>query len=307
LQGLQVAAEETKPIESVEPSVAPSTDMPDWLSGLQPISEPLSTPVAEEKPIPTTAEQKIEPSVEKSFSDFLSNLAQEPATPSEPAPSTPDFQNDLPAPVEPEYRLPSFLDEAETATPAIEESTTLLPELPLPDFLSSPSVEASPATSSESPALPSFLQAQEPVAPAPSPAPDFLTLPTEEFVALEMPPAPRPVDAAPAIVIETPRAPVARERKPRRATKGIERLTQARAYRDAKDMDKALAEYDYLVQRAPRLIKEVIDDLEVLIQRKDAPLEMHRILGDAYTRTDRLNDALERYRFVMEHSPKTSE
>ena len=107
-------------------------------------------------------------------------------------------------------------------------------------------------------------------------------------------------------MVETPPTPTLRARKPKRTPKGAERLAQARQYRDAKEIDKALVEYDYIVQRAPRLVKEVIDDLEVLVQPLDAPLEAHRILGDAYTRADRLNDALERYRFVMEHSPKAS-
>ena len=100
-------------------------------------------------------------------------------------------------------------------------------------------------------------------------------------------PAPRPV-----------RAP---EPKRKRQPKGYARLVQARAHRDANRLSAALAEYDYVVQHAPRLVNDVIDDLEVLTQRIDAPLETHRILGDAYTRADRLAEALERYRFVLEH------
>ncbi len=53
-----------------------------------------------------------------------------------------------------------------------------------------------------------------------------------------------------------------------------------------------MGEYDYLVQHAPGLVNAVIDDLELLTARTDAPLEAHRILGDAYTRADRLAEAL---------------
>jgi len=64
---------------------------------------------------------------------------------------------------------------------------------------------------------------------------------------------------------------------------------------------EALAEYDFVVQKAPRLVHQVIGDLEVLSKRPDIPLEAHRILGDAYTRADRLAEALEEYRFVLGH------
>jgi hypothetical protein len=41
--------------------------------------------------------------------------------------------------------------------------------------------------------------------------------------------------------------------------------------------------------------------LEALLKRSDVPLDIHRILGDAYTRADRLSEALEEYRFVLGH------
>jgi len=53
------------------------------------------------------------------------------------------------------------------------------------------------------------------------------------------------------------------------------------------------------VQKAPRLVNQVIGDLQVLSKRSDVPLDVHRILGDAYTRADRLSEALEEYRFVL--------
>lgn len=86
----------------------------------------------------------------------------------------------------------------------------------------------------------------------------------------------------------------------KRQPRGFDRLVQARQHRDANRLEDALTEYDYLVQHVPRLLKDLIDDLEQLTKREDAPLETHRILGDAYARADRLAEALERYRFVME-------
>ena len=325
LRGLETTPQETAPAEPVVPAVEKAEAVPDWLASLQPIAEEPSAPVAEEKPVPPEApvppstfewtsepeiEKKAEPGVEQSFADFLASLGQETALPSEPTPAIPGFQAGLPTTVEPEaqptqeeYRLPSFLGEAEVAMPVAPEPAAQ-PEIPLPAFLSGAPVEEKPVTPSEPYPVPSFLET-----PAP-PTPVQPITPIEEWTPPEMPPAPAPVETVPPIVVETPPArveKVAKVPKPKRALKGSERLEQARHSRDANDIVKALAEYDYLVQRAPRLIRDVIDDLEVLVQRIDIPLDAHRILGDAYTRNDRLSDALEQYRFVMEHSPKASE
>jgi hypothetical protein len=131
----------------------------------------------------------------------------------------------------------------------------------------------------------------------------------------EMPPAPEVVQTAPPIVVEMPpaesavqppaempaegtAAAIASKRK--RQPKGYPHLVLAREHRDASRTQDALVEYDWLVQHAPRLVSSVIEDLEGLIARPDAPLEAHRILGDAYTRADRLPEALQRYQFVLE-------
>jgi hypothetical protein len=91
--------------------------------------------------------------------------------------------------------------------------------------------------------------------------------------------------------------------EPRHQPEGYTQLIQARAHRDANRLADALAEYDYIVQHAPHLVNDVINDLQVLIQRAGMPLHAHRILGDAYTRADRLAEALERYRFVLDRVP----
>ncbi len=131
----------------------------------------------------------------------------------------------------------------------------------------------------------------------------------QEVVAEPATQATTPVESVSPIVVEMPSAPspqsvAAPEPQRKRQPKGYGRLMQAREYRNANRLSDALGEYDYLVQHAPRLISDVIDDLEVLTQKIDAPLEAHRILGDAYTRANRLAEALERYRFVLEHVPK---
>jgi hypothetical protein len=116
-------------------------------------------------------------------------------------------------------------------------------------------------------------------------------------------PAASEVESAPPVAGKMPAAESV-EPTPRRKRqpKGYTHLILARGHRDANRIDEALVEYDYLVQHAPRLVKDVIDDLEVLTARADAPLEAHRILGDAYTRADRLAEALQRYQYVLERT-----
>lgn len=122
-------------------------------------------------------------------------------------------------------------------------------------------------------------------------------------------PEPMMTESEPPIVVETtPResiAPAAQDTeemppKSKRQPKYYSRLVQAREHRDANRWSDAVTEYDFVIQKAPRLINEVIVDLEALVAREDAPLDAHRLLGDAYARAGRLNDALERYRFVFE-------
>ena len=347
LASIKPGSEEQTPTQISEPSAEPADELPGWREDIESVGEEQSpsTPVAKETEIlaESTApssfewtdnspiEEKSIESGELSFEEFLANLETKPAQsnapasspsampdflaglpkefetpPTSPETAAPDFLADVPTKIETpstpqDYQIPSFLDETEASN--ISEPTGE-PELPLPDFLSSLPVEGKPVTPSESYPIPSFIEMSEPAA-----TPQPIT-PTEEWAQPEMPPAPMAIDTAPSIVVETPPAradKVAKPKKPKRPTKGAERLEQARKHRDANEIEQALVEYDYLVQRAPRLVKEVIDDLEVLIQRLGAPLDAHRILGDAYTRNDRLNDALEQYRFVMEHSPKASE
>ena len=85
-----------------------------------------------------------------------------------------------------------------------------------------------------------------------------------------------------------------------RETKLLARLALARSCRDTGEIGEALLEYDYVVQHSPSLASEVIQDLEQVIQRETAPLQAHRILGDAYTRANRLAEALECYRYVLD-------
>jgi Meckel syndrome type 1 protein len=131
--------------------------------------------------------------------------------------------------------------------------------------------------------------------PAPEVGPEAAFAPPTAEVIIppveEMPPGviePAPVFVPPAAV------------KPRRKPKWLGLLEDARALRDAGRLEESLTVYEQVIQRAPKLLGEVIGDLEELVQRGGIPLEAHRLLGDAYTRADRLQDALDQYNYVYE-------
>ena len=128
------------------------------------------------------------------------------------------------------------------------------------------------------------------------------------WVAAEKQPETEEIQSAPPIVVEMPAAaePAAPTPKRKRQPKGYPHLVLAREHRDARRTNDALTEYDYLVLHAPRLVNDVIEDLEMLTAGVDAPLEAHRILGDAYTRADRLAEALQRYQYVLERTAESS-
>ncbi|MBI5649471.1 MAG: tetratricopeptide repeat protein [Chloroflexi bacterium] len=107
--------------------------------------------------------------------------------------------------------------------------------------------------------------------------------------------------------LEKPVEQIARAPKPPRQPKGYSHLAKAREHRDANRAEDALREYDWVIQHAPRLIGEVVSDLEALVRRAGVPHDAHRVLGDAYTRVGRLADALERYRFLYDRVSESPE
>jgi len=292
LAGLPEMAAESAPEESPAEAALPS-----WL-----VESPQAAPTA--LPIEQAAEGAAPEQPASVAEEMPAWLAEAPRAESKAlAPPPAEAKPEVPLQSE---ELPAWLQvAAESAKPA--------------EAISEPSAAAEQPQITEIPAEP----VSTPIIPAPAPIeralppaelPPSLPAPAEITQALaEYPvadiretaptpiaPAPPPAESAPPIVVEMPSvaaAPPERKRQP----KGATHLAQARTHRDANRLNDALAEYDYVVQHAPRLIHDVIDDLEALIQQIDTPLEAHRILGDAYTRADRLAEALERYRFVLEH------
>ncbi len=307
------------------PSESSATEeLPDWLRALQAQSAPAEAAT----PAPP---EETQPAEEYALPSFLTQPLSETASAVEPTPA-PQAQV---APVE-EPVVPILATQPPQETPMAEEPAPPAQAAPLEEpvapILLTPTQEtpmaeeAAPvppaqAASAEVPVAP--ILATQPTQETPiaeeHPAPEVPEETAQEFP-VETPPAPATADNAPPIVVEMPAAPAAEitpqpsaearaaaepvEPMPqrKRQPKGYSHLVLARQYRDANRFDDALVEYDYLVQHAPRLVGEVIDDLEVLTARRDVPLEAHRILGDAYSRADRLAEALQRYQFVLERT-----
>lgn len=270
---------------AARPTVTVPSALPPWLTELhktlaeQPGSGKPETPApsaepAQETRVPAQPDAESQPKEDtgEPMPDRLAASGQE--QPIEQATGAMDTapEDESLHPVEPALVLP-VSDEA----PASVEPTPLQDqETDLPDWLEQVQSEPAPTTA-------------EPPSTADVPA-----APVESAAAESVPPVP--------VEIAGPdtSAPPADQTRQRRREQDNSRLDTAREHATAGRLGEALAEYDYIVQHAPRLVDQVIPDLEAIIAETSAPLEAHRVLGDAYTRVDRLAEALERYRFVLD-------
>jgi tetratricopeptide (TPR) repeat protein len=73
------------------------------------------------------------------------------------------------------------------------------------------------------------------------------------------------------------------------------RMELARRYRDEKDWNAALAEYEELVSTR-KLLPAVIEDLKSMTEEEDVdPVQLYKLMGDAYTQADQPDEAQEMY------------
>ncbi len=78
------------------------------------------------------------------------------------------------------------------------------------------------------------------------------------------------------------------------------RLGLARAYLAQGEPDEALTHYRAIIHSEATLIGEVIEDLEAAAQEAPHHLPTQQLLGDAYMKGGRLQEALEKYRWLRE-------
>ena len=305
------------------PLTVTEISVPRYVEGMPPPPLPQETRTTPLSPEP------IEPSEEKVTAEMAAFFAETPTGAAPPAevPQSPVVEAGVePAAGAESEKLPAWLEETEEEPSlpsaglaeqySAEQAPAWMENSDQPDasFLTA-EAEGQAAEPEASEVMPAWLRAPSAPAEEVAPAPQEETAPIEDYVAPastapgaeETPPAVAQESSAkqaPPLVIEMPSAQAAASKR-KRQPKGYPRLIQAREHRDANRVSDALSEYDWLVQHAPRLVNDVIDDLEALTAREDAPLEAHRILGDAYTRADRLSKALDRYQFVLERTSKS--
>ena len=76
------------------------------------------------------------------------------------------------------------------------------------------------------------------------------------------------------------------------------RLALARALRADQKMNSSLDQYEVLIESS-RLLQDVSEDLNGMVKEKPAP-RSQRLLGDAFMRQGKLQEALEAYRDALD-------
>jgi len=315
-----------------ETPIAEAESIPDWLSSLdqEETPAPAQAIVEDESAWKPPVEEPAEPSMvfpqetpiaeAESIPDWLSSLDQE-ETPA-PAQATAEEEPALQAPVE-ETVEPSFASAQETPTAEAEG---------VPDWLSGLDEEeekvSTPAAADAD--LPAWLRDEtgevvaeplkieptradewQPVAekeaapPEPEPAPILESQPVEpepeETVAppppVEIPepqPEPEPVEIKPATPPAPYKEPVTRKSAGVLALPGDALLKQARNDLSGSNIAGALETYARLIKKG-RFLEDVIHDLRDALYQYPVDVSIWQSLGDAYMRSNRLQDALDAY------------
>jgi hypothetical protein len=317
-EGLSTLDETTAPETKVEaPSLLTTeSETPDWLQELERVDEMeeiappaaeqegLSSEAAQEETRETIEEAELEPMPDAELPDWLQELRTEP-------PLTEQLdQTEAAVEPTPDEELPGWLqelrpmDEAQPAEAPAPVAETPPPEVPEPAELPAEGVaESAPAPADEMDEL-DWLQELERAAPAEEGAPERkpttapLRLPTAEREEREEAPvAPPPTPEPPAEPVPAKAAAPEKELVPEE-TGTARRLDLARAHLSRNALDESAREYERLVQE-PDLAQDLIEELEATVEKYPHHSPLHRILGDAYMRTDRLQKALDAYRKAL--------
>jgi Tfp pilus assembly protein PilF len=78
------------------------------------------------------------------------------------------------------------------------------------------------------------------------------------------------------------------------------RLIVASAYQEAGKYDLALEHYATIIQSAPSLPEQVVSNLEDMVRARPDSELAHRLLGDAYLKQGRYDDATAQYSRALE-------
>jgi tetratricopeptide (TPR) repeat protein len=256
--------------------------IPEWLRHIregegEEEGEPVVEGVAELE-TPSEAEEQAEEAVQPGLPDWLRRLRE--GVP-EPEPPGPAEQPVAEAPVEVEAAPPV------EAPPELE---TIQPEAAGPEWL------GELVRDEEGLAEPKEME--EEVAPAEVAAPTPVEY-VEAAAAEEPPIAPPKAEAEP---VEAAEVPSTRPLEPLRVEDLPEdpdaRLAMARAALNAGDWSEALMIYETLVSSS-ELLESVIEDMQAGVRRHADDAAGYQLLGDAFMKDGRLQDALKTYRMAL--------
>ncbi|HEY3310192.1 MAG TPA: tetratricopeptide repeat protein [Anaerolineales bacterium] len=306
------SAQPATPDETVEDAA--------WLASLDEDAEPVSVEplpwepasLPEEK-MPWELESETEaapaqPQATGDISAWLKSLGEQGEEPeeleeAEATGQVSSWLSPISAPVEPESapeELPDWLRD-----PSLDEKKVEPPAAEIPQPAASAQVEAEPPQMEEP-----FQQAQEqPQVPELEPE----RLPAASLELEQITSAPEQTEQLPAASVEpeqTPATPVAPEplmpARPVRASlapsqpaqpggdKDALALQNARGLLTQGSLDGAMSEYSRLIKRG-KLLDEVIHDLKDAVYAHPVDVIIWQTLGDAYFRTNRLQEALDAY------------
>ncbi len=293
----EIAAEPVPAAPEIPEAVIPMQEpveeepLPDWLKSLE-------TPAAEMPPAPPVA-------AGESVSAWLKNvqvpeeetpgaIPEEPVaeTPVEPLPEwlqgietvaeTP-IESPVPAEEATEEELPEWLQEAELAAPEPAVAAPL--EESLPEWLQG--IETTPET-----VEPEIIPAEEPLPVA--------EIVPEAAAPLEQPEVTAEIPVAPVEEISQPVETLTPEEEPGEevpATPGVDHsqvFAEAQGNLDEGNMDQALEKYGKLIESQVYL-DEIIRDLQNALYRSPVDVALHETLGDAFAKSNRLQEALDTY------------
>ena len=316
-------------ITAPEEAVAPAVEIPEWMQELAPpeVTVPEAAPPTVEAG-PEAAEEAAIPPVEEAFGWI--SFGQPEVAPTAVAAVEPPLPMEEPLPTVEEELAPDWLEgegmpsgddalawlerlaagkEEELRAQADAEAEARMAEImgrrPAP--AEAPEVEAAPEVAIAPPAEEPVVVAEEAVAP-PIEEPvvvveEAVAPPIEEPVVVaeeEIPPTVEAPPEVPAIEPAIPAEPFAAERAylkehPRDYQAWLE---LARALWQDDERQQAMEAYTRLI-RAGKLLENVIPDLEGYVQQWP-DVSIRRVLGDAYMKDGRLDDALDVYRRALE-------
>ncbi len=278
LQGIEAAT--AVPVETLPQAKEPTEELPDWLKEVEPVAPEEPTAASVEEGLPEWLQgievepESIEPSV----------IPIEPVA--EEIPPAIEIPQEQPAEVMPLYEEPDVRESLMAELPQ-EQPSEVLPPVEAP-------IEAEGLPAEFPVELPGeMIPAEEPL-PVAEVLPQVVAPIEQPEITAELPVT--PVEEMPQpVAAQTPEEKMPSEEVPVAAGMDISQvLVEAQDNLDAGYLDQALVKYTQLI-KSQVYLEEIIRDLQNALFRHPVNIALHEVLGDAYARSNRLQDALDTY------------